>query len=61
MWACVWASSITVAELAEAREENAKIAAELAQAQEENKKVTEDLAQTRRETEELKKRADELK
>ncbi|XP_068500620.1 uncharacterized protein [Phaseolus vulgaris] len=50
-----------VAELAKVREENAKIAAELAQVREENKKVAEDLAQTRRETEELKKRADELK
>ena len=49
-----------MAELAEARKENEKIAAELGQAQEENKKVAEDLVQAREKTEELKKRADEL-
>jgi len=50
-----------VDELTKAREENEKIAAELAQARDEGKKVADDLAQARGETEELKKRADELK
>jgi len=49
-----------MAKLAEAKEENEKIAAELAQAQAESKKVAEDLLQARETTEELKKRAEEL-
>ena len=51
----------TMAKLAEANEENGKIAAELAQVQAESKKVTEDLLQARETIEELKKQAEELK
>ena len=51
----------TVAKLAEANEENGKIAAELAQVQAESKKVAEDLLQARETIEELKNQVEELK
>ena len=50
-----------MAKLAEAQEENGKVAAELVQAQAENKKVTEDLLQARERAEELKQQNDGLK
>ena len=49
-----------MAKLAEAKEENEKIATKLAQTQAESKKVAEDPLQARETTEELKKRAEEL-
>ena len=51
----------TMAKLAEANEENGKIAAELGQVQAESKKVAEDLLQALETIDELKKQAEELK